>query len=61
MQAAASRLREHQLVFCGLEVLRLMAERMENRDEVDGQFVLSESEALPLKVFHLSFLLHWKQ
>jgi len=37
MQAAASRLREHQLVFCGLEVLRLMGERMENRDEVDGQ------------------------
>jgi hypothetical protein len=37
MQAATSRLREHQLVFCGLEVLRLMGERMENRDEVDGQ------------------------
>jgi predicted nucleotidyltransferase len=37
MQAGVSRLRDHQVVFCGLEVLRLMAERMENQDEVDGQ------------------------
>ena len=37
MQAAASRVREHQVVFCGLEVLRLMGERMENEHDVDGQ------------------------
>ena len=39
MQTAASRAQEHQLVFCGLEVLRLMAERVENRHEVDGSDV----------------------
>jgi hypothetical protein len=37
MQAASSRVREHQLIFCGLEVLRLIGERVENRDDVDGQ------------------------
>jgi hypothetical protein len=37
MAATASRAREHQVVFCGLEVLRLIGERMEKRDEVDGQ------------------------
>src|SRR5262245_2524281 len=37
MQPAASRVREHQVVFCGLEVLRLMGERMENEHDVDGQ------------------------
>ncbi len=36
MQATA-RAREHQVVFCGLEVLRLMGERLENRNEVDVQ------------------------
>ena len=36
MQAAA-RIREHQVVFCGLEVLRLIGERMENENEVDTQ------------------------
>src|SRR2546421_5463247 len=36
MQATASRAREHQVVFCGLEVLRLIGERMENRSDVDG-------------------------
>jgi hypothetical protein len=35
MQATAARAREHQVVFCGLEVLRLMGERIEGRDEVD--------------------------
>jgi len=37
MRAAASRAREHQIVFCGLEVLRLIGERMENRGDVDGE------------------------
>ena len=37
MQAAASRVKEHQVVFCGLEVLRLIGERMENSHDVDGQ------------------------
>src|SRR5215831_10493971 len=36
MQAVVSRVREHQVVFCGLEVLRLMGERMENQHDVDG-------------------------
>src|SRR5262245_58879013 len=36
MQATA-RAREHQVVFCGLEVLRLMGERLENRNEIDVQ------------------------
>src|ERR1700733_4037503 len=39
MQSAASRVREHQVVFCGLEVLRLMGERVENRTDVDGEDV----------------------
>ena len=37
MQAAVSRVKEHQVVFCGLEVLRLIGERMENSHDVDGQ------------------------
>ncbi len=37
MPASASRAREHQVVFCGLEVLRLIGERMEKRDDVDRQ------------------------
>jgi hypothetical protein len=37
MQAAVSRVKEHQVVFCGLEVLRLIGERMESRNDVDGQ------------------------
>jgi len=44
MQAAVSRAKEHQVVFCGLEVLRLIGERMEDRNDVDGrdlQLVLS--------------------
>jgi hypothetical protein len=39
MQAAASRAREHQVVFCGLEVLRLIGERMESRSDVDDEDV----------------------
>jgi hypothetical protein len=35
MQTTASRAREHQVVYCGLEVLRLIGERVESRDEVD--------------------------
>jgi hypothetical protein len=35
MRATAARAREHQIVFCGLEVLRLMGERMENSSDVD--------------------------
>jgi hypothetical protein len=38
MQATA-RVREHQVVFCGLEVLRLIGERMEDETDVDGQDV----------------------
>ena len=37
MPATPSRAREHQVVFCGLEVLRLIGERMEKRDDVDRQ------------------------
>jgi hypothetical protein len=37
MQTAASRVKDHQLVFCGLEVLRLIGEQMESRKDVDGQ------------------------
>jgi hypothetical protein len=37
MQTTSARVREHQVVFCGLEVLRLIGERMESRNEVDGQ------------------------
>jgi len=39
MQAAASRVRDHQVVFRGLEVLRLIGERIEDRIDVDGQDV----------------------
>ena len=37
MQSSAARAREHQVVFCGLEVLRLIGERVESRDEIDRQ------------------------
>jgi hypothetical protein len=36
MLAGTSRVREHQVVFCGLEVLRLIGERLENQNEVDS-------------------------
>ena len=35
MRATTARAREHQIVFCGLEVLRLIGERMENSHDVD--------------------------
>jgi hypothetical protein len=37
MQAKSSGAGEHQLVFCGLEVLRLIGERAETRDEIDQE------------------------
>ena len=37
MQAAAARTKEHQVVYCGLEVLRLIGERIESSDEVDRE------------------------
>jgi len=37
MQTSAIRVREHQVVFRGLEVLRLIGERVENDHEVDSQ------------------------
>ena len=37
MQAAVARVRDHQVVFCGLEVLRLIGERVEESHEVDVQ------------------------
>ena len=37
MQTTAARAREHQVVFCGLEVLRLMGERMESSHDVDSK------------------------
>src|SRR5262245_44542324 len=37
MQAAATRIKEHQIVFCGLEVLRLIGERIGDRNEVDRE------------------------
>src|SRR5215831_5718920 len=40
MQAAAARTKEHQVVYCGLEVLRLIGERIESRDEVDREDLL---------------------
>jgi hypothetical protein len=40
MQATAARAREHQVVYCGLEVLRLIGERFESRDHVDQEDVL---------------------
>ncbi|HEY2380204.1 MAG TPA: hypothetical protein VGK48_03380 [Terriglobia bacterium] len=39
MQATATKAREHQVVYCGLEVLRLIGERIEIRDEVDQEDV----------------------
>jgi hypothetical protein len=36
MQAAPLRVRDHQVVFCGLEVLRLMADRVESMNEVEA-------------------------
>jgi hemerythrin-like domain-containing protein len=39
MQATAARAREHQVVYCGLEVLRLIGERMENSSDVDPKDV----------------------
>lgn len=41
MQATAARAREHQVVYCGLEVLRLIGERVESRDEVDREDLLA--------------------
>src|SRR5215468_1651437 len=35
MLTMAARAREHQVVYCGLEVLRLIGERMENQADVD--------------------------
>ena len=35
MQATAAQAREHQVVYCGLEVLRLMGDRLENCEDVD--------------------------
>jgi hypothetical protein len=37
MQAATARTKEHQVVYCGLEVLRLIGERIESCDEVDRE------------------------
>lgn len=37
MQSTATKAREHQVVYCGLEVLRLIGERIESRDEVDQE------------------------
>src|SRR6186713_2706830 len=37
MQTVASRAKEHQIVFCGLEVLRLIGERVEDSSEIDHQ------------------------
>jgi len=37
MRTAASRIKEHQVVFCGLEVLRLIGERIESSSDVDAQ------------------------
>ena len=36
MQATA-RAREHQVVYCGLEVLRLISDRLESRNDIDRQ------------------------
>jgi len=36
MQVATLRVRDHQVVLCGLEVLRLIGERMEDQNDVDG-------------------------
>ena len=37
MQSTAIRVKEHQVVFCGLEVLRLIGERKETLRDVDGE------------------------
>jgi hypothetical protein len=34
---AVLRVKEHQVVFCGLEVLRLIGERIEDQTDVDGR------------------------
>jgi len=39
MQPNAARSREHQVIFCGLEVLRLIGERIESSSDVDQQDV----------------------
>jgi hypothetical protein len=36
MQTTAARARDYQVVYCGLEVLRLIGERIESRGEVDS-------------------------
>jgi hemerythrin-like domain-containing protein len=41
MQATASRAREYQVVYCGLEVLRLIGERIETAGEVDPEDLLA--------------------
>ena len=40
MQSTAARAREHQVVYCGLEVLRLIGERIESSDHVDQEDLL---------------------
>ena len=35
MSATSARAREHQVVYCGLEVLRLIGERIESEGDVD--------------------------
>src|SRR5262245_32457994 len=37
MHAGASVSRDHQIILCGLEVLRLIGERVENNHDVDGE------------------------
>ena len=37
MHTGTSRVKEHQVVFCGLEVLRLIGERIESSSDVDAQ------------------------
>jgi hypothetical protein len=36
MSSTAARAREHQVVYCGLEVLRLIGERIENQTDVES-------------------------
>ena len=40
MQSTAVRAREHQVVYCALEVLRLIGERIESHNEVDPEDLL---------------------
>src|SRR5688572_29240545 len=37
MGFSASRARDHQVIFCGLEVLRLIGERVESLNDIDGE------------------------